>query len=57
MIKPTSDDFFKKRILLLWALLSLICLAYAVPQEGDYQTVSTPATVSGVAGWQIYQGG
>ena len=57
MIEPTSNNFFKKRILIIWALLSLICLANALPQEGDYQTVATSARVSGVTGWQVYSGG
>lgn len=57
MIEPTSNNFFKKRILIIWALLSLICLANALPQEGDYQTVAASAKVSGVTGWQVYSGG
>ena len=57
MIKPTCNSFYKKRILIMWALLSLICMANAVPQEGDYQTVAANATVSGVTGWEVYSGG
>ncbi len=55
-----SATYMKKRILIVWALLSLICVVYGQytppPQTGDYRNTQNAAVVNNATNWEEYDG-
>ena len=55
-----STSYTKKHILIIWVLLSLICVAYGQynppPQTGDYRNIQNVALVNDAALWEMYDG-
>ncbi len=55
-----SATYMKKRMLIVWALLSLICVAYGQytpsPQTGDYRNTQNAAVVNNATHWEEYDG-